>query len=110
MSEIPENEQPEEQPKFVTLPYQNYYSNLSATASNFMEFSIAFYEQIDEAHATIKARVVMPPAHAKLLALVLSAHLEAWEKTHGDIRIPEDVMRRAGFALKSAFGDEKREE
>jgi hypothetical protein len=96
MSEVPKNEQSEDA-AFLTLPYPNYYTNTSAIASTFMEFSIAFFEQVDDEHSVIKARVVMAPAHAKLLVALLAAHVQSWEKKFFEIQIPENIVRRTGL-------------
>jgi hypothetical protein len=82
----------EEETGFVELPFPNFYSNGAMVRSNFFDFSILFTEQIDQAHRTIKARLVMSPGHAKLLLGALLAQVEKYETRFGEIKLPPELI------------------
>lgn len=74
--------------EFVELPFPNFYTNTIKVSSTMFDVSILIMERIDPTTATMKARVVMTPMHAKMLAEALSEHLAKWEANNGEIQMP----------------------
>jgi uncharacterized protein DUF3467 len=85
-----EEKQTAELPQFqlVEVPFPNFYVNNVTVSSNVMDFSFTLMERLDTQNATIKARVVMTPLHAKMLLVTLQQNLEKWEAQHGEIALP----------------------
>jgi hypothetical protein len=60
------------------------------------DVALLFAEQIDPMSATIKARIVLPPARAKTLAGAILRQLSRWEDRfgpvvdHDDEALPDD--------------------
>jgi hypothetical protein len=81
-------EKPENEIEFVELPFPNLYSNAMKISSSPFDISVLIMERIEPKTATVKARVVMSPLHAKMLLEALAEHLGKWEETHGEIGMP----------------------
>jgi hypothetical protein len=86
----PSDVQPEMQ--YVDVSFPTIYTNSIGINSTVFEFALMVMERFDQETSTIKARIVMVPAHAKLLYKVLGEHIELWEKRHGDIRMPKPIV------------------
>ena len=68
---------------------QGVYANLALIASSEAEFTLDFiYLQPQQPKATVRARVITSPQHAKRLAQVLAEHLARYEARHGPISLP----------------------
>jgi hypothetical protein len=90
---------PEQELDFVELPFQNFYTNAVKISSSPFDVALIVMERIDTKNATVKARIVMTPLHAKLLAEALADHVQQWEAKHGEIQIP---LRRDDAATSAS--------
>jgi hypothetical protein len=88
---MPENEtetRSSQLPEFVEVPFPNFYTNgINIQFSNF-EVVLFATERLDRTTATIKARIVMTHAHAKLLHQKLGEQIAKHEEIWGEIMIP----------------------
>ena len=65
------------------------YCNLALLAHNEGEFTFDFiYVQPQQPKATVRARVITNPAHAKRLAQVLNENIARFEARFGEITVP----------------------
>src|SRR5437899_1996689 len=96
--EKPETQEQQQGPllegEFVEIPFPNFYANSANVGHTFMDFALTFMERLDPKHATIKARIVTSPVHAKLLLEALQIQLKKYEELYGEIRIPDSVRRK----------------
>jgi hypothetical protein len=79
---------PEEDVEFIELPFQNFYTNAAKINSTPFDIALIVMERLDSKNATVKARIVMTPLHAKMLVEALTEHLEKWEAKYGEIQMP----------------------
>ena len=67
---------------------EGIYANLTLITHSPAEFILDFARVVPGApKAKIHARVILTPQSAKALARLLTANLERWEKTHGEIKL-----------------------
>ncbi len=72
---------------------QGMYSNLPLVAANESEFVLDFaYVQPQEPKGKVRARVLLSPRLAKLLALRLRQRVEQYEDRYGEIPLPSPLM------------------
>jgi hypothetical protein len=89
--------QPPDQPSAasrvqVHLPgnLEPVYANFALITHSHSEIVIDFAQIMPQVpQARVKARLVMTPTNAKLLARALNEHLLRYEAQHGEIRVPE---------------------
>ena len=68
---------------------QGVYTNLAMVTHTEAEFTLDFiYLQPQQPKATVRARVVTTPQHAKRLLLVLQEHIAHYEAKVGPITLP----------------------
>jgi hypothetical protein len=68
---------------------QGVYTNLAMVSHSDAEFTLDFiYLQPQQPKATVRARVVTSPQHAKRLLTVLQEHVAHYEAQHGPLSIP----------------------
>ncbi len=61
--------------------------------------------------AKVQSRIIMTPAHAKMLHKTLEENLKKFEKQFGEIKIhagQEAVAKNIGFESSGSTGDEKK--
>jgi hypothetical protein len=85
MSEIVEEVVQPEPIDFVEIPFPNVYTNQINVQFSNIDVALVAIERIDKTSATIKARIVMTHAHAKLLRDRLSQQIETHEAKWGEI-------------------------
>jgi hypothetical protein len=88
---MPENEQSErddERGNYVEFPFETFYTNYASVSSTFFDFNILVLDRFNEDATSIKTRLVMTPAHGKLLALALAEQVRRYEERWGEIRLP----------------------
>ena len=72
---------------------QGVYCNLPLVAANETEFVLDFvYVQPQEPKGKVRARVLLSPRLAKLLALRLRQRVEQYEDRYGEIPLPTPVV------------------
>jgi hypothetical protein len=68
---------------------QGVYSNLALIGFSDSDFTLDFtYVQPQQPRATVRARVIVSPIHAKRLALVLQENVARYEAQFGPITLP----------------------
>jgi hypothetical protein len=95
---MPEEKNVDDQPGdegFVEFPFPTYYTNAINIASNYLDFQFLVQDRLNSQQATIRARIVMTPAHAKLLLAALGGQVQRYEERWGEIRLPtiEEISR-----------------
>ena len=66
------------------------YANLAIIAHSTSEFVLDFVRMMPGvAKAKVKSRIVMPPEHAKRLAMALQDNIMKYAAQFGEIRMPE---------------------
>jgi hypothetical protein len=72
------------------------YTNNSKFSVSPFDFSVILNEVTEsekgEVYVEQKARIIMPPLHAKLFALVLIQNVQNFEKEFGEITIPDNIF------------------
>jgi hypothetical protein len=76
--------------------FRTIYSNNSGFGINPFDFSFTLNEvtqdEKGEPFIEQKIRVIMPPLHAKLFALLLRQNLKNYENQFGEIKIPGSII------------------
>jgi len=79
---------------------EGIYSNLALITHSPAEFVIDFSRVMPGVpKSKVFARIIMTPQHAKSLMLSLKDNLAKFEKTFGEIKVP-DLKSREGFGFK----------
>ena len=91
---------------------EGIYANMAMIAHSPTEFIIDFARIMPGSPKTrVQARVIMTPAHAKMLHKTLEENLKKFEKQFGDIKIhggPDDLQKGAiGFESSEPDEDKK---
>lgn len=73
--------------QYVEFPFETHYTNNINIFSTYFDFSLLVCDRFAK-QSTVRARIVMNPAHAKVLASVLAEHVRAYETKWGEIRLP----------------------
>ena len=69
---------------------EGVYANLAVIAHSSSEFVMDFVRVMPGvAKAQVKSRVIMTPEHAKRLEMALRDNIRRYERTFGEIRLPE---------------------
>ena len=77
-----------EKVEIVDVFFPTFYTNNIQLSSGPLDFHMLIMERLDVANMTIRARVVMTPAHARLLAEALIEQIRKYEGLFGPITIP----------------------
>lgn len=89
-----------------TEDFKAYYVNNASLATAYYDVSIVFSEiqtgVNDMPLIAEKCRVVMNPAHAKALVIVLDASMKQWEGQHGVIQLPEGMVSPSILKVSSS--------
>ncbi len=68
---------------------QGSYSNLAVITHSPAEFILDFAQALPGREgATVRQRIIMPPIHAKRLAMALNGNIQKYEETFGTIEEP----------------------
>ncbi len=68
---------------------QGSYSNLAVITHSPAEFILDFAQALPGREgATVRQRIIMPPSHAKRLAMALNGNIQKYEETFGTIEEP----------------------
>ena len=95
-------DQSTDESQYVEVSIPNFYVNRVRVQSSYLEIVMLLLEKLDQESMTIKARVVMAPAHAKLLAAALSAQVKNWEEKFGEIVLPPKSTPTEATAASSS--------
>lgn len=77
---------------------EGIYSNIALIVHSPQEFVIDFARFTPGSQrAKVYARIIMTPAHAKMLHRALEENLKKFESTHGEIKLPGGDQRNIGF-------------
>ena len=77
---------------------EGIYSNLALIVHSPQEFVVDFARVTPGSQrAKVYARVIMTPAHAKMLHRALEENLKKFESNHGEIKLPGGDQRNIGF-------------
>lgn len=78
---------------------EGIYSNMALIVHSPQEFVIDFARVTPGAQkARVYSRIIMTPAHAKMLHRALEENLKKFELAHGEIKLPGgDVQKNIGF-------------
>ncbi len=91
---------------------EGVYANLALITHSSSEFVLDFAKMLPGLkRASVKARVIMTPQHAKLLSNALQENLKKYEEKHGAVSLPDkgDHAREIGFRSADGGLDEKGE-
>ena len=85
--------------KYRATSFASVYVNNAVISGGSFELGITFSEiSVDPTSAALsveeKFRVVMNPAHAKVLAETLAINVARWESAFGRISLPADIVRQ----------------
>ena len=98
---MPEDEKnPQEQPaqerdagQYVDYQFPTFYTNTVSIMHTSLDFSLLIGDRLTPEAVTLRARIVMTPAHAKMLVKALVRQIDAYESRFGEIHLP--VLRDA---------------
>ena len=77
---------------------EGIYSNLALIVHSPQEFVVDFARVTPGSQrAKVYARIIMTPAHAKMLHRALEENLKKFESNHGEIKLPGGDQRNIGF-------------
>jgi hypothetical protein len=80
---------------------EGIYSNLALISHSPFEVFIDFARFLPGLQkATVQARIVMTPAHAKMLLNALKGNLERFEKDFGEIKMPGKEQQSGNFGFQ----------
>ena len=69
---------------------EGIYSNLAKISHGNDEFTVDFiYINIDPPFGKLQSRIILTPQHAKRLSIALSQHIEKYELSFGEIKLPQ---------------------
>lgn len=71
--------------EFIDFPFPTFYTNAMKVTSSYFDFQLLVMDRMSKDLGTIRARIVMSPSHAKLLAGALITQLQQWEQQFGEI-------------------------
>jgi hypothetical protein len=73
---------------------QGNYANLAIITHSSSEFVVDFVRVLPGVpKASVKSRVILAPEHAKRLLFALQENVAKYEKTFGQIRVPQQESR-----------------
>jgi hypothetical protein len=77
---------------------EGIYSNMALIVHSPQEFVIDFARVTPGTQkARVYARIIMTPAHAKMLHRALEENIKKYESTHGEVKMPGGDQRNIGF-------------
>ena len=77
---------------------EGIYSNLALIVHSPQEFVVDFARVTPGAQkAKVYARIIMTPAHAKMLHRALEENIKKFETVHGQIKLPGGDEKNIGF-------------
>jgi hypothetical protein len=79
--------------QYIDLLFPTFYTNSVSLGSGPFDFSMLVMERLDETTCTVRARVVMTPAHAKLLLAALVEQVAKHEIRYGTIQLPTPIAK-----------------
>ena|SRR6185369_616594 len=91
-----ETKGPTENIEYVEVPFPTFYTNSISVNSSPLDFGLLIMERLDANNATIRARIVMTSAHAKMLLVALAQQIDKHEELFGPILIPQAKVSATG--------------
>lgn len=92
MSDTPQSEQKPQQRKItidVPKDLQAAYANVAVISHTAVEIVLDFAQVLPRMpRGTVVSRVIMTPAHAKMLQMALTQNVANYERQFGQIRLP----------------------
>jgi hypothetical protein len=77
---------------------EGIYSNMALIVHSPQEFVIDFARVTPGTQkARVYSRIIMTPAHAKMLYRALEENLKKYESKHGEVKLPGGDQRGIGF-------------
>ncbi|MCB8943395.1 MAG: DUF3467 domain-containing protein [Ardenticatenaceae bacterium] len=91
MSDTPNQEQPKQRKITIDVPkdLNAAYANVAVISHTAVEIVLDFAQVLPRMpRGTVVSRVIMTPAHAKMLQMALTQNIANYERQFGQIRLP----------------------
>ena len=91
MSDDPKKEQPKQRKITIDVPkdLKAAYANVAVISHTAVEIVLDFAQVLPRMpRGTVVSRVIMTPAHAKMLQMALTQNIANYERQFGQIRLP----------------------
>ena len=91
MSDTPNQEQPNQRKITIDVPKDlgAVYANVAVISHTAVEIVLDFAQVLPRMpRGTVVSRVIMTPAHAKMLQMALTQNIANYERQFGQIRLP----------------------
>jgi Protein of unknown function (DUF3467) len=79
--------------------FRTIYANNSGFSTNPFDMAFTLNEVTQDENGQVfieqKARVIMPPLHAKLFAMILTHNVKSFETQFGEIKVPQNIKPSA---------------